>query len=107
MSSVTSVLYMYQAWTCSGVGRREDEVPVRHAVALPDGTVASGSADGTVRLWRDGEAVATLWGHRGTVRCLAVFPDGMLASGSADNAQRETDDDDDAFVSIAAWIFSF
>ena len=23
-SPVTSVLYMYQAWTCSGVGRRED-----------------------------------------------------------------------------------
>ena len=55
---------------------------------LPDGCLASGSDDKTVRLWRDGQCTATLTGHTDDVNCLAVLPDGTLASGSADKTVR-------------------
>ena len=55
---------------------------VRCLAVLPDGTLASGSKDNTVHLWREGACVATLTGHIGEVLCLAVLPEGTLASGS-------------------------
>ena len=58
----------------------------------PDGsTLASGSADKTVRLWRvaDGSLLHLLEGHMDTVWSVAFSPDGStLASGSADKTIR-------------------
>jgi WD40 repeat protein len=54
----------------------------------PDGkTLASASADGTVKLWNaaDGKTAATLEGHTDEVATVAFSPDGKtLVSGSAD-----------------------
>ena len=57
---------------------------------LPDGALASGSYDTTVRLWDvdAGACVATLTGHEGSVHALAVLADGRLASGSRDRTAR-------------------
>jgi WD40 repeat protein len=54
------------------------------AVAPGGALVATGSMDGSVRLWdtATGQVTATLPGHRGVVRCLAFAPEGAtLASG--------------------------
>ena len=59
--------------------------------ALPDGTLASGSWDNTVRVWRDDVCVRTLEGHRDSVTSLAVLPDVKLASGSHDKTVRVWD----------------
>src|ERR1700733_14885775 len=53
---------------------------------LSDGRLASGSDDGTLRLWDvpTGAATASLKGHHGKVSSLCLLPDGRLASGSDD-----------------------
>jgi len=71
-------------------GGRSDSVT---SVAFsPDGSLlASGSLDGTIRLWRvaDGSEVHTLTGHTGGVWSVSFSPDGnLLASGGFDRTIR-------------------
>ncbi len=51
---------------------------------LPDGRLASGSDDKTIKLWdvTRGECVQTLSGHSYSVSALTLLSDGRLASGS-------------------------
>jgi hypothetical protein len=59
---------------------------VNALAVLPDGRLASGADDRTIKLWdpASGQLQATLEGHSGPVRALAVLPDGRLASGGGD-----------------------
>jgi WD40 repeat protein len=61
---------------------------VTSVAATADGkTIASGSLDGTVKLWdgASGQILATLLGHKGPVHGVAFSPDGkMLVSAGAD-----------------------
>ena len=60
---------------------------VTSLAVFPDGRLASGSADNTVRVWaaRSVSCTLTLSGHTGSVTSLAVLPGGRLASGSDDS----------------------
>ena len=59
---------------------------VRSLVAYPDGVLASGSFEHTIKLWStDTEAcLQTLTGHTDMVRSLVALSNGVLASGSFD-----------------------
>lgn len=58
---------------------------IRTLVALPQGGLASGSHDGTIRVWTDdGELLGTINSHGGCVTALDVAPDETLLSGSSD-----------------------
>ena len=62
-------------------GHRRD---VGALAVLPDGQLASGSDDETIKIWdpETGRCLRTLEGHRCNVRALAVLPHGQLASSS-------------------------
>jgi WD40 repeat protein len=64
--------------------------PVTALCVLPDGRLASGSRDNTIRLWdlARGTETARLEGHSDSVNALCVLPDGRLASGSSDTTIR-------------------
>ncbi len=53
---------------------------------LPNGDLASGSADKTIDIWNptEGTLLRTLTGHTSIVYALTVLPNGDLASGSGD-----------------------
>jgi WD40 repeat protein len=53
---------------------------------LPNGDLASGSMDKTIKIWDSnmGLLKRNLTGHTGTVFSVIVLPNGDLASGSSD-----------------------
>jgi WD40 repeat protein len=68
---------------------------VKVLTVLPDGKLASGSWDWTVRVWDDsGACLHTLTGHTRGVTVLAVLPDGKLVSGSCDKTVRVWEGDE-------------
>jgi hypothetical protein len=63
---------------------------VNALAALPDGRLACGCNDGSIRLWdpASGSCSAIFEGHQYAVMALAVLADGRLASGSDDQTIR-------------------
>ncbi len=59
---------------------------VNTLVTLPNGNLASGSNDMTVKIWNtnNGSLLYSFAGHTNYVYRLAILPNGNLASGSYD-----------------------
>jgi WD40 repeat protein len=57
-------------------------------LARRDGTIASGSRDRSIRIWRDGAEIACLRGHDASVSALIEDSDGTLWSASRDGTVR-------------------
>jgi hypothetical protein len=57
-------------------------------VALPNGQLASGSCDNSIKIWdvATGAELRTLGGHEDFVWTVAALPNGQLASGANDNS---------------------
>lgn len=92
-------VYIYNAETLEEVRFIQSDAWVSSVAFSPDGqTLASGSWDTTVRLWRvaDGSLLRTLEGHTASVFSVAFSPGGygrsgatlLLASGSQDGTVR-------------------
>ena len=85
-------IYLYDAVTLEELHWIQTDVWMISIAFAPDGeTLASGSQDRKVRLWRasDGTLLRTLEGHTGQVDSVAFAPDGaILASGAGDNTVR-------------------
>jgi len=80
---------LIKVWRPDGsVTTTQLEWTVYPLVTLPDGRLASGGSEGTIRLWDTCSTSATAWreSHRWTsdagIRALAVLPDGRIAAGS-------------------------
>ena len=58
------------------------------AAGAPDGTIASGSEDNTVRLWRPDGSCLQVIDHPGCVWDVAFLPDGDLLTACSDYAAR-------------------
>ena len=74
--------------------------------ALPDGRLASGGADGTVRIWHPDDPTVeprVFTDHGDHVRSVAVLPDGRLASGGNDGTVRIWHPDD---PTVEAQVFT-
>ena len=67
-------------------------------LAWRDGVLASAAWDGTVRLWREGEAPRVLEGHRGNVNAVVFRADGVPVSAGFDGTLRAWREDGTADV---------
>lgn len=57
---------------------------INNLIGLPNNTIASGSTDGTIRIWDENyKCKMVLQNHK---KCLATLPNGQLISGSVDNS---------------------
>jgi WD40 repeat protein/serine/threonine protein kinase len=79
-SGTGRVLYGHKGW-------------VTALAVLPNGCLASGSDDATVRIWdvASGQTVLVLRGHEQVITGLVALPDGRIVSGSADMTLRVWD----------------